>query len=59
MVFVTSETQGDIHVFIPDALDENIVREVAFNFRYATNYQISTLHVTDKPGLTAVGFDSL
>ena len=34
ITFVRSETQGEVHVFLPDSFDLEFVREIANNFRY-------------------------
>lgn len=43
MTFVRCESQGDVHVFIPEAFDLDLVTTVAENFRYEFTITIMTM----------------
>ncbi|PHH90959.1 hypothetical protein CDD83_2087 [Cordyceps sp. RAO-2017] len=44
MTFVTSETQGTVHVFVPDIFDRSVVEGIAQNFSRRVQQPVKVFH---------------
>ncbi|KJK95428.1 hypothetical protein H633G_00719 [Metarhizium anisopliae BRIP 53284] len=48
VTFVTSEIQGNVHIFIPETFHRNLVEVIASNFRYKNSYFLLRFSILKK-----------
>lgn len=48
VTFVTSEIQGNVHIFIPETFHRNLVEVIASNFRYKNSYFLLRFSILNK-----------